>query len=559
MKPFLAILSFLVILLGSAWADVIPIIDDRPLALRPDPIPSLASDRKIPPSTLDGWLNFRVNSDQTGQVQNEQQIVVNPQNPQNVVAVWRDFRLGYRRVGVGYSLDGGWTWQDDLFPQVGHPWQSDPAMTYHSSGAIYACVLSLEPDMSQSGIFVSLSNDGGVSWEPFIAAVDTQPDTFEDKEMMACDRSGSTYDGYLYIAWTRFTNFQSTSRITMVRSTTGGQSWDAPVPVSDDTGVQWPVAAVGPDGQVYIAWVDYDPESIKLDVSYDGGQTWGSDHLVQSTAFASGYINPLLLIFAFPAMDADITTGPYRGNLYIAYSDMVGDETDLFFTRSENGGRDWSTPLRVNDDAPGNGCDQFHPWLVCDENGVLHLIFYDRRNDPHQNLYMDVYYTYSNDAGLTWSPNERITTVSSNPDLDSLDSGLIGEYNGLAARGGIIHPIWTDTRNFNQDNYTAVWDTITGLPQENPFPSSPSARVHLHASPNPFNETIQISLTLPAPANVKMAVYDLTGRRLAMMAEGQYEAGTIARTWTARSGSGIYMLVADTSLGRACQKIVYLK
>jgi len=41
--------------------------------------------------------------------------------------------------------------------------------------------------------------------------------------------------------------------------------------------------------------------------------------------------------------------------------------------------------------------------------------------------------------------------------LDSLDSGLIGEYNGLDVRNSVIHPIWTDTRFLNQDAFTAVW------------------------------------------------------------------------------------------------------
>ena len=59
-------------------------------------------------------LNWKINSDDTNQVQNEQQVGINPVDPDNVVAVWRDFRLGHREVGVGYSFDGGLTWTDTL-------------------------------------------------------------------------------------------------------------------------------------------------------------------------------------------------------------------------------------------------------------------------------------------------------------------------------------------------------------------------------------------------------------------------------------------------------------
>jgi len=509
---------------------------------------------EAPPARLvDNWLNLRINSDQSGQVQNEQQIVVNPQNPLNVVAVWRDFRLGYRRVGVGYSFDGGWTWHDDLFPQMVYPWQSDPALTYNSAGAMYVCILSYDP-VGEDGLYVSASTDGGVSWGPFYPAVNAAPNSFEDKELIACDRTGSPYDGNLYVAWAKFT---STTRIHCVRSTSQGTSWEAPTQVSDLTGVQWPVPAVGPSGEVYIAWVKTgSPYGIRFDKSLNGGVTWGTDVAVQSTSFGSAYITPSLLIFCYPAMDVDITNGPNRGYIYIAYSDDIYGDTDLLFTRSANGGDTWSRPIRINDDAVANGCDQFHPWLVCDEQGVLHVIFYDRRNDPVQNLYMDLYYSYSSDGGLSWSPNERITTVSSNPGLDSLDSGLIGEYNGLAVRDNVIHPIWTDTRNLNQDSYTAVWQNA-GL-QLHPQAGTPISG-GLSASPRPFNSTLQVSFELLKPGRVTLSVYDLAGRLVDILAEGYFEPGAINRTWSPKVGSGVYFLAAESPQGPAYQRILYLK
>ena len=93
----------------AAHAAVTPVVFDRPLALRSNP-PATVTPAPGQPSSLDVWLNVRINSDNSGQVQNEQQIVVNSSDPNNLVAVWRDFRLGYRRVGVGYSLDAGWTY-----------------------------------------------------------------------------------------------------------------------------------------------------------------------------------------------------------------------------------------------------------------------------------------------------------------------------------------------------------------------------------------------------------------------------------------------------------------
>jgi hypothetical protein len=539
-------LSLIVVFAVIVQAKVTPVVLEEPLSLRGESIERTAEAMDNSSRLLDDWLNIRINSDITGQVQNEEQIVVNPINPDNVVAVWRDFRLGYRRVGMGRSFDGGFTWEDELFVEPTFPKQSDPGLTYHSSGAIYAVVLSYDPSGSGDALMVSETMDGGLTWGTWYPAViNYDSDIFEDKELMVCDRSGSSYDGNLYVSWTRFVyNPNTETTITLVRSTDGGVSWDDPVAVSDDHGVQWSVPAVGPDGQVYLAWVKYYDDEIRFDRSFDGGVTWGDDITVQQTGFASGYINPDLLIFAFPAMDVDITNGPNRGNIYIAYTDDPNGDTDIFLTRSRNQGDTWTTPIRVNDDEIGNGADQFHPWLVCDENGILHLIFYDRRNDVPQNLLMDLYYTYSNDGGLTWSPNERITTVSSNPALDSLDSGLIGEYNGLAVFDGVIHPIWTDTRNGHQDAFTAVWDTTVTVPpvQEDPFAGT-QFNFRVDCSPNPFNNTTAFHFQLERSEFVELTVYDLLGRNVANLVNGRLSAGAHRIEWRADGlPSGLYLI-----------------
>jgi hypothetical protein len=67
----------------------------------------------------------------------------------------------------------------------------------------------------------------------------------------------------------------------------------------------------------------------------------------------------------------------------------------------------------------------------------------------------DVYFTRSKDGGATWlTPNLRVTTESSNEHdcngvfpCQGIDYGnQQGDYEGLASYGGISYPIWTDSR-----------------------------------------------------------------------------------------------------------------
>ena len=468
------------------------------------------SDRLENPNPGD-YLNLKINQDLTTELQNEEQIAVNPLDGQNVVAVWRDFRLGFRQVGIGASFDGGLSWSDDLLVDPRFTRQSDPGLTIDKNGNFYIVVLTYEAIWDSNSLAVLKSSDGGLSWSSPSYAVVSGPEYFEDKELIACDRTENSTGGNLYISWTRFDPSNNTD-ILLVRSTDGGSSWSNPVQVSDSGGVQWSVPVVGSNGEVYVAWVDYGSAQILLDKSTDGGVTFGADIPVAPINFV-GDINGGVLVFPFPALDADISGGPFTGNMYVAYMWDTGSDMDILFRRSTNQGATWSSTVRVNDDINGNGADQFHPWLIVDQNGTITIVFYDRRNDP-SNLQFDIYMTQSFDGGLTFTPNERISSVSSVPlsqetgadpvvsgvnhrgihtspepyvvqggfnrrpdsgrlststvkkenlleskkaDLFSPQSaGLIGEYIGIASYYGRLHPVWTDTRNGHQDVYTAV-------------------------------------------------------------------------------------------------------
>src|SRR6266566_1926883 len=55
----------------------------------------------------------------------------------------------------------------------------------------------------------------------------------------------------------------------------------------------------------------------------------------------------------------------------------------------------------------------------------------------------------STDGGLSFAPNVKVTTAmsnesSANPDADA--GNQYGDYEGIVALGGVIHPIWTDGR-----------------------------------------------------------------------------------------------------------------
>lgn len=440
-----------------------------------------------PAGAQETWLNIRLNDDTTTQLQNEEQVAINPLNPANMVAVWRDFRLGYRQVAWGYTFDGGATWTDGgLFYEPNYPYQSDPGVTTDKDGNFYAIVLSFTSTSESNGFYVYKSIDGGVTWGPPLEVINGVPDVFEDKEFLACDRTDSAHEGNLYCVWTRF----YTTQILLRRSTNGGWLWDPTVTVSDQNGVQFPIPVVGAEGEVYVAWTRYSPSSIAIDVSTNGGASFGVDRQVTTVYTASTVLNGGIDAYSSPHMDADISEGPHRGRLYLAFMDRRGGygDFDIWMTTSDNAGVTWSPPARINDDTPNNGRDQFFPWVVVDNQGIVSVVFLDRRHDPQNRTY-HCYLTQSYDGGATWEPNVRVSTEPSDPQFALLAApggspswseggdaaegpvpsvaptraGLLGEYIGVTAWNGRPTPIWTDIRNHHQDAYAGYLESGMGI------------------------------------------------------------------------------------------------
>ncbi|GBE30685.1 hypothetical protein BMS3Bbin04_01721 [bacterium BMS3Bbin04] len=65
--------------------------------------------------------------------------------------------------------------------------------------------------------------------------------------------------------------------------------------------------------------------------------------------------------------------------------------------------------------------------------------------------------------------------------------------------------------------------------------------------PNPFNPSTNISVTLPETATLSMIVYDLNGREVATLADGEFSAGVHGFTVDGHGlASGVYFLRADS-------------
>ncbi|MGA9115745.1 MAG: sialidase family protein [Bacteroidota bacterium] len=372
----------------------------------------------------------------------EVSIAINPVNPLNLVA-------GANLHYYYSSTNGGLTWTQGTLSSTYRVW-GDPVVVFDHLGNTYFGHLSNPPSPGYwiDRIVVQKSTDGGLTWNNGVGVGFNPPLRNQDKEWLAADMTLSPWRGNVYMAWTEFDRYNSSSttdstRILFSRTTDAGATWSAPVRVSDlggdcrdgDNTVEGAVPAVGPDGEVYMAWSG--PAGIMLDRSTDGGQTFGADVFVAAQPGGWDFNVPgIYRCNGMPVTACDVSGGPYRGQLYVLWSDQRNglSDTDVFLSRSTDGGLTWDAARRVNNDLTGT--HQFFPWMTVDQsNGFLYALFYDRRNSTGNAT--EVFVARSTDGGETFT-NFPVSQSAFTP-----SAGIFfGDYTNIAAAGGKVYPIW---------------------------------------------------------------------------------------------------------------------
>lgn len=404
-------------------------------------LPIFDASAQIADGAFPEFTNIRVSNPSSTDPE-EVTIAINPTNPLNLAA-GANIRYYY------YSNDGGLTWTQGNLTSTYGVW-GDPVVIYDAQGYLYYGHLSNPPSPGYwiDRIVVNRSTTGGSTWNSGVGVGFNPPVRNQDKEWLAADMTGSPHDGNIYMSWTEFDRYGSSStadstRILFSRSTDAGLTWSNPVRLSEQGGdcidedntVEGAVPAVGPNGEVYTAWSG--PLGIMLDRSTDGGVTFGSDIFVTDQPGGWDFAVPgIYRCNGMPVTACDVSTSPYRGHVYVLWSDQrngLGD-TDVWLVTSTDGGATWGPRRRVNDDMTAT--HQFFPWLTIDqETGYLYAVFYDRRAVAGNAT--EVWMARSTDGGETFT-NFRVSQSAFTPTAGV----FFGDYTNIAALSGKVYPIW---------------------------------------------------------------------------------------------------------------------
>ncbi len=202
--------------------------------------------------------------------------------------------------------------------------------------------------------------------------------------------------------------------------------------------------------------------------------------------------------------------------------------------------------------------DSTNHFFIIEYRGVPHYAHNDQIENFEIILYDPNYYTTPTGDGMI---KLQYLTIPSQDDytvgIENADGsvGLTYYYDGTLDEHAF---------GITSDSTALIITTATEVNvAENPI--RPLRFALLPASPNPFKGATRITFTIPQRAHVKLGIYDITGRLVRKLVDGNLAAGRYTINWHGKSSSGtklasgIYFVRLQSDLGTVTRKLILVR
>jgi hypothetical protein len=315
---------------------------------------------------------------------------------------------------------------------------------------------------------------------------------------------------YAYTAYV----VSGTSDIWSARNALGGAGWvnNASQYVEPQM-VPFPAIAAGAGGRVSIAFLDTrltTNEEIRIKRSTDYGATWLSSEQVSNNSGAYG------LEYTDFSSDHNTTQTSW---IFVTFEDTSTSD-NLAYYYSTNSSQTWTYGNVISPSSLHQGMGNVRARKITGAGAVT--VAYHESGDH-------IMFTWASST----SPNSFISGVQIN---DAAGTGMWPPTAGWVSNYSAI----AYSRYGGLGDY---FDVFNNTGSEGESGAEIGGFTTLASSPNPFTGTAQISFSLAEGAPVTISVYDLEGRLVGTVCDGQsYPAGSHSVGFTAAEGMvpGVY-------------------
>lgn len=426
--------------------------------------------------------------------------------------VWSDGRDGNYEVYYKKSTNAGLSWGTDTRLTNSAGFSFYPAISVSGNRVM---VTWTDDRNGYYDIYFKKSDDAGNSWSPDVRLTNNT----STSNYPSIDASGNT----IIIVWqdNRHSNYEIYSK----RSTDGGNNWETDFRLTNNSSFsEWPSVTIS-GSIVNIAWEDNRDGNKEIYSKYstDGGISWSGDNRLTNNSSPSTSVS-----------------ASSEGNFVdLTWSDQRDGNWEIYYKYSADGGVTYSPDLRLTN-ASGNS------WWpsISSYDSFIHVCWQDARDGNKE-----IYYKLSTDGGSTWSGDLRLT-----------NSSAVSDFPCINISGSALHIVWYDERDGNSEVYykrNPTGNPIGITPVSTNVPSDYSLEQNY---PNPFNPVTNINFSIPKTGYIKLAVFDMTGREVAVLADGMFSAGTYKADYDASAlSSGVYFYKLISKDFTATKKMVLVK
>ena len=467
------------------------------------------------------------------------------------IAIWQDARDSnpYKQVYAQRAESNGNLYWGNAGLRV-MPYDNEqglPLITADGSGGAVAAwsAYSLATGYDNDVYAAKISHSGTVPWTAQITSVLWEDETLQD---IVPDGSGGAYLGYRGIPWELGWDV-----FAQHLDASGNLLWDAGVPLCTAVGIQNDVRIVGLEsGGAIFVWEDAravemgdsllallasDIYAQKIDVA--GTPQWAANGIPISSVLGDQSAPEV-------ALDGD-------GNILIIWEDFRLAALDLYIQKITPDGQ----ILFAANGIPfcDAAYDQSAARIIPDEQNGSYVVWDDSRSGSSTDIFGIRLDAEGVVAPPHWMPDGN--PISAYFNKQNL-AAPVGDYHG----GMIV--VWQDKRSSGKDEVINLYaqranDFRVGV--EEPVISAPPAAFRLYEPyPNPFNPAVQLRYQIERSGHVRLAIYDLLGKEVAVLKDGWQLAGAAEILWKpGEIASGIYFARLNFNGRQAQQKLLLMK
>lgn len=224
--------------------------------------------------------------------------------------------------------------------------------------------------------------------------------------------------------------------------------------------------------------------------------------------------------------------------IQVVWKDHRDGNTGIYSKYSEDGGISWSTDTRLTD----NPAIPENPTIAV-SGQFVHIVWMDRRYGT-----TEIFYMRSTDKGINWGSEERLT-----------NSVGYSDFPSIAISQQVVHVVWSDYRHGNYEIYYKRDPSGNSIGIISVSSEIPGEFILHQNYPNPFNPVTNIRFELPKSSDLEFNIYDIIGQRI-YSAYYNKPAGTYGIDFDGSGfASGIYFYSVKAGEYHEVRKMILMK